>query len=104
MPKIIYIENSGRSHEVDLAIGRSLMEGARDQGVAGIPADCGGACACSTCHMHVDPAWAGRLPQIEEMERDMLDFAENVKEEVSRLICQIRATAEMEGLVLYVPA
>ena len=104
MPKIIYIENSGRSHEVDLAIGRSLMEGARDQGVAGIPADCGGACACSTCHMHVDPAWAGRLPQIEEMERDMLDFAENVKEEVSRLTCQIRATADMDGLVLYVPA
>lgn len=104
MPKIIYIEHSGRSHEVDLAIGRSLMEGARDQGVAGIPADCGGACACSTCHMHVDPAWAGRLPQIEEMERDMLDFAENVKEDVSRLTCQIRTTAEMEGLVLYVPA
>lgn len=104
MPKIIYIEQGGLTHEVDLAIGRSLMEGARDQGVAGIPADCGGACACSTCHMHVDPAWVARLPAVEEMERDMLDFAENVKEEVSRLTCQIRATADMEGLVLYVPA
>ncbi len=103
MPKITYIEYGGRTHEVDLAIGRSLMEGARDQGVAGIPADCGGACACSTCHMHVDPAWIARMPQIEEMERDMLDFAENVNDDVSRLTCQIRATAEMEGLVLYVP-
>ena len=77
MAKITYIEHNGTEHVVDVANGLTVMEGARDNNIPGIEADCGGACACSTCHVYVsDPDWVAKLPAKEDaMEEDMLDFA-----------------------------
>jgi 2Fe-2S ferredoxin len=75
MAKITYIEHNGTEHVVDVANGLTVMEGARDNNIPGIEADCGGACACSTCHVYVHPDWVDRLPEIDPMEEDMLDFA-----------------------------
>ena len=79
------------------------MEGARDNNIPGIEADCGGACACSTCHVYVDPAWVDRLPPKEAMEEDMLDFAWEPDPERSRLTCQLRVSDELDGLVVQMP-
>jgi 2Fe-2S ferredoxin len=102
MPKITYIEHNGTEHTVDVATGLTVMEGAVNNNVPGIDADCGGACACSTCHAYVDPEWVGKLPDREDMEVDMLDFAFEPNER-SRLTCQVKVTAEMDGLVLQLP-
>ena len=102
MAKITYVEFEGKEHVIDVADGMTVMEGARDNAVPGIDADCGGACACSTCHVYVDDAWVGKLPEIEPMEEDMLDFAFEPKP-VSRLSCQIKMTDEFDGLVVHVP-
>ena len=102
MPKIKYIEFDGTEHDVEVADGLTVMEGARDNNVPGIDADCGGACACSTCHVYVDPAWAAKLPAIEEMEEDMLDFA-SAREDNSRLACQLRVSAAIDGLIVRMP-
>ena len=103
MVKITYIEHSGESHEVDVAEGLTVMEGAVKNNIPGIDADCGGACACSTCHVYVDPAWTGKLPEKDEMEEDMLDFAYEPDPERSRLTCQIKVTPELDGLVVQMP-
>lgn len=79
------------------------MEGARNAGIAGIVAECGGGCSCSTCHVYVHPDWFGRLPPKEGLEEDMLDFAPGMDPERSRLSCQIKITAELDGLVVFVP-
>ncbi len=102
MPKITYIEHSGTEHTVDLAEGLTIMEGAVNNGIPGIEGDCGGACACSTCHVYVDPAWTDKLKEQEDMEVDMLDFAYEPKEN-SRLGCQVPVTAEMDGMVVRMP-
>ncbi|MDT8343152.1 MAG: 2Fe-2S iron-sulfur cluster-binding protein [Thermohalobaculum sp.] len=102
MPKITYIEHSGTQHTVDVAEGLTVMEGAVTNNIPGIDADCGGACACSTCHVYVDPAWVERLPAREDMESDMLDFAYEPKPN-SRLTCQIKVTPEIDGLVVRMP-
>jgi 2Fe-2S ferredoxin len=102
MAKITYIEHDGKTHVVDVPTGWSLMEGAVKNRVNGIDADCGGACACSTCHVYVDPAWEAVLPPKAEMEEAMLDFA-LVTAPNSRLSCQIRVTSDMDGLVLRMP-
>jgi 2Fe-2S ferredoxin len=103
MAKITYVEHGGKEHVVDVAPGLTVMEGARDNGIPGIEADCGGACACSTCHVYIDPAWVDRLPKKESMEEDMLDFAWNPDPATSRLTCQIKVTAAMEGLRVQMP-
>ncbi|MCI4660994.1 MAG: 2Fe-2S iron-sulfur cluster-binding protein [Neomegalonema sp.] len=103
MPKITYIEHDGTEHVVEVESGLTAMEGARDNDVPGIDADCGGACACSTCHAYVDPAWVEKLPAIDPMEEDMLDFAFEKKEN-SRLTCQIKITDALDGLVLRLPS
>ncbi|MEM0988627.1 MAG: 2Fe-2S iron-sulfur cluster-binding protein [Pseudomonadota bacterium] len=103
MPKIIFVEHTGKQHEVDIDEGMTLMEGAVKHNVPGIDADCGGACACSTCHVYVDPDWVERLPEKDDMEIDMLDFAYEPDEATSRLTCQITVTAEHDGLVLKMP-
>jgi 2Fe-2S ferredoxin len=103
MAKITYVEHGGKEHVVDVANGLTVMEGARDNGIPGIEADCGGACACSTCHVYVDPAWVDRLPKKDAMEEDMLDFAWNPNATTSRLTCQIKVTAEMDGLRVIMP-
>lgn len=103
MPKITFIQPDGTRQTVEIAIGWSVMEGAVRSLVPGIDADCGGACACATCHVYVDPAWAKALPARSEMEETMLDFAQDAKAN-SRLSCQLRVTSDMDGLVVRVPA
>ena len=103
MPKITYIEHTGKEHTIDVPTGLSVMEGARDNNVPGIEADCGGACACSTCHVYVDEAWVDKLPPKDDMEADMLDFAWEPDERRSRLTCQVKVTDDMDGLVVHLP-
>jgi ferredoxin, 2Fe-2S len=102
MPKITYIEFDGREHAVEVKSGLSVMEGAIKNNVPGIDADCGGACACATCHVYVDEAWRDKTGTASAMEESMLDFAENV-EPNSRLSCQIRITDALDGLVVRMP-
>jgi 2Fe-2S ferredoxin len=102
MPKIKYIEHSGKEHEVDVPAGWSVMEGAVKNLIPGIDADCGGACACATCHVFVDQAWLGKLPPKEDMEETMLDFAPDMAAN-SRLSCQIKVTPALDGLVVRMP-
>ena len=102
MAKIIFVEHDGKEHVVEVSPGWSLMEGAVKNRVPGIDADCGGACACATCHVYVDPAWAAKLPPKAEMEEAMLDFA-LVTAPNSRLSCQIRVTSDMDGLIVRLP-
>ena len=102
MAKITYIEHNGTEHVVEVANGMTVMEGARDNNIPGIDADCGGACACSTCHVYVDPAWFAKLPAIEPMEEDMLDFAYERKEN-SRLSCQLKVSSALDGLTVRMP-
>lgn len=103
MVKITYIEHGGKEHVVEVKEGLTVMEGARDNNVPGIDADCGGACACSTCHVYVDPKWADKLPTKDAMEEDMLDFAYEPDPARSRLTCQVKVTAELDGLVVQMP-
>lgn len=103
MVQITYLTHDGTEYKTDVPAGLSLMEGARNANVPGIVAECGGACACSTCHVYVDAEWTARLPHKEPMEEDMLDFAWEPDPERSRLSCQIPVTEELEGLVVTVP-
>ena len=103
MPKVTFIEHNGKSHTVDAAAGLSVMEAAVKNLVPGIDADCGGACACATCHVYVDAAFAGKIPEKSDMEQTMLDFANEVTAD-SRLSCQIKITPELDGLVVRLPA
>ncbi|MCK9991961.1 MAG: ferredoxin, 2Fe-2S [Alphaproteobacteria bacterium] len=102
MPKITYIEFNGTEHVVDVTEGLSVMEGAVTNLVPGIDGDCGGACACATCHVYVDPAWVSKVGTKEQMEQSMLDFASEVKEN-SRLCCQIKVSKALDGLVVRLP-
>ena len=104
MPKVTYIEHSGKSHTVDVAVGTSVMRGARDNDIPGIDADCGGECACATCHVYVDPAWEARVGKPTEgtLESSMLDFAAVTKPN-SRLSCQIEMRPDLDGLVVRLP-
>jgi 2Fe-2S ferredoxin len=102
MPKITYIEHNGTEHAIDVPKGLSVMEGAVRNLVPGIDADCGGACACATCHVYVDPDWFAKTGEREPMEESMLDFADDVRE-TSRLSCQIKVTEELDGLVVRMP-
>ena len=102
MPKITYIEHNGAEHVVDADIGASVMEAAIKNMVPGIDADCGGACACATCHVYVDAAWAEKVGKPEAMEESMLDFASEPKE-TSRLSCQITVSEELDGLIVRLP-
>ncbi|EKY27200.1 2Fe-2S ferredoxin [Brevundimonas diminuta 470-4] len=102
MPKITYIEHDGTEHTVEVKKSLSVMEGAIRNNVPGIDADCGGACACATCHVYVDPDFAAETGRPSAMEESMLDFAENV-EPNSRLSCQIRVTDDLDGLIVRLP-
>jgi len=102
MPKIVYIDQEGTRREVDAQVGETVMEAAVRNQVPGIEADCGGACACATCHVYVDPDWTAITGRPAEMEEDMLDFAYDVREN-SRLSCQLRVSEEFDGLVVTTP-
>jgi 2Fe-2S ferredoxin len=102
MPTITYIEHDGTEHAVEVKPGLSVMEGAVKNNIPGIDADCGGACACATCHVYVDEAWKERLGEQSDMEVSMLDFAENV-EPTSRLSCQLKVSDALDGLIVRMP-
>ena len=102
MAKIKYVEHTGKEHVVEVPNGWSVMEGAVKNLIPGIDADCGGACACATCHVYVDEKWAGKIPAKQDMEQTMLEFVNDVKDN-SRLSCQIKVTDELEGMVVTMP-
>ena len=102
MPKVTFIEHTGKRHEVEAKLGLSLMRAATDNNVPGIDADCGGECACATCHVYVEGDWLGRTGERTEMEQSMLSFAA-VTQDNSRLSCQIQITEALDGLVVSLP-
>jgi 2Fe-2S ferredoxin len=102
MTKITYITFGGDEYEVDVAPGLSLMQGAKDNNVPGIAADCGGACICGTCHVYIDPAWRTLLGMRTEIEKATIEFSSDV-EAHSRLSCRIKITEELDGLVVRLP-
>jgi len=102
MPKITFIAHDGNEITVDAEVGMTVMEAAIKESVPGIEAECGGACACATCHVYVDEAWKAATGEPGEMEEDMLDFAFDIRPN-SRLSCQIKVTDELDGLRVTTP-
>ena len=103
MPKITYIDHNGKTHIQEVPNGFSVMEGAVQNNISGIDADCGGSCACATCHVYVDEKWFNKLPNKENAEEDMLDMAFEPNK-FSRLTCQITVTDDLDGLVVKMPS
>ena len=102
MTKLTIVAFDGQRFEIDAADGSTVMENAVRNSIPGIDAECGGACACATCHVYVDEEWVERTGAPDPMEEDMLDFAFDVRP-TSRLSCQIRITPDLDGLVVHVP-
>lgn len=104
MPSITYIEHDGTAHTVEVPVGNSVMQGAVDNNVPGIDADCGGECACATCHVYIDAAWLDRvgLPVDGSQEASMLSFAA-VTQPDSRLSCQVMVSEALDGLIVRMP-
>ncbi len=103
MPKVTFIAFNGTHHEVDVPAGTTLMRAATDNDVPGIDGDCGGQCACATCHVFVEPGWAERVGARTPHEDEMLNFTSELRDS-SRLACQIKLTEELNGLVVSMPA
>ena len=103
MTKIVYIEHNGKSHSIDVQNGLTVMEGAVQNNIPGIDADCGGSMACATCHVYVKEEWFNKLSKKEDGEEDMLDMAYEPNK-FSRLSCQLTVSDELEGLVVNLPA
>ncbi len=99
MPKINVIDRSGNSKEVEAEAGMTLMEIIRDDGFDELLALCGGCCSCATCHVHVDPSFADKLPEMTEDESDLLDSSDH-RNETSRLSCQVEMTDALDGLTV----
>ncbi len=102
MPKITYIDHAGTSRDVETKAGTSIMEAAVQNMIPGIDADCGGACACATCHVYVAEGWLEKLKDKDDMEDSMLDFAEGVQDN-SRLSCQILMSGDLDGITVTTP-
>ena len=102
MPKITYIEHSGKEHVVDAPVGQTVMEAAVKHAVPGIDADCGGACSCATCMVYVAAEWLDRLPAKKSDETAMLEFSPHVQPN-SRLSCQIKIRDDLDGLKVTTP-
>ena len=102
MPKITFKDHSGTARTIDAELCSTVMEIAIRNNIPGIEAECGGACACATCHVYVDEAWRAKVGEPSPMEEDMLDFGYDVRPN-SRLSCQIKVTAELDGLVVTTP-
>ena len=102
MPQVVFIDHQGADVRVEIPVGKSLMQAALDNGVAGILGDCGGACSCATCHGYVDEPWVGKLPARSETETFMLEGVPEPRE-TSRLCCQIRMTQDLDGIVVRLP-
>lgn len=103
MPKINFIDPDGQTHVLEAEDGQSVMKVAVQNGVPGIEADCGGACACATCHVYVDPAWSAAAGTPGEEEKEMLTYTVE-PQETSRLSCQIKVSAALDGIVIRIPA
>lgn len=103
MARITFVDQAGDRHVIEAEAGQSVMEVAKKNGVPGIRADCGGACACATCHVYVEEGWLERTGAPDGMEEDMLEAADHVRA-FSRLSCQITVTAQLDGLTLRIPA
>ena len=103
MPKITYIEHNGKAHEIEVPNELTIMEGAIQNNIPGIDADCGGACACATCHVYVDEKWFGKLKKKDDAEQDMLDMAFEPNK-FSRLACQITVSDDLDGMVVKMPS
>ena len=103
MSKVTYIESDGKSHTIDVQNGLTVMEGAIQNNITGIDADCGGSMACATCHVYVKEEWFDKLPKKEDGEEDMLDMAFEPNK-FSRLSCQITVTDDLDGLIVQLPA
>jgi len=103
MVKLTFVQPDGTSQTVEAEPGVTVMEAAKLNDVPGIEAECGGACACATCHVYVNPEWVEKTGKPASIEEDMLDFAFDVRKE-SRLSCQIKVTPELDGLTVRVPA
>ena len=103
MPKITYIEHGGKTHTIEVANGLSVMEGAVQNNIPGIDADCGGSMACATCHVYVKEEWLDKIPKKEDGEEDMLDMAFEPKQN-SRLSCQLIVSDDLDGLIVNIPS
>ena len=103
MPKVTWVLGDGRRIEAAVTVGHNLMEAAVANNVPGVIGECGGCLSCATCHVYVDPAWRERIGVPVDMENDMLEITAAERRDASRLSCQIQATEELDGLVLYVP-
>ena len=101
-PVMVFIAHDGTEYKVQAEIGQSVMQSAITASVPGILADCGGQCSCATCHGYVDKSWFGRLPKPDSMETDMLTVAMEPRDN-SRLTCQIKMTADLDGIVIQLP-
>lgn len=102
MPRVTYVEFDGTERVAEVRLGQTVMEGAVENRISAIVADCGGLCACSTCHLYVDDAWLAACGERTELEDGMLDFAVDVRAN-SRLSCQIRITDALDGLIVHLP-
>ena len=103
MAKITYVEHSGEEHEIEVSNGLSVMEGAVQNDISGIDADCGGGMACATCHVYVKEEWLDKIPKKEDGEEDMLDMAFEPKQN-SRLSCQLVVSDDLDGLIVNIPS
>ena len=102
MPQVIYIQPDGGQFEVEVPVGNSVMEGAIDNGIDGILAECGGSCTCATCHVYVDASWIDKVGTPGEFEQDLLEMVIDPAPN-SRLSCQIKITEDLDGLVVRLP-
>ena len=103
MPKIIYKDNHGNSKTIEVDNGLTVMEGAIQNDIPGIDADCGGSMACATCHVYVEETWFDKLPKAEDAETDMIDMSYEPKKN-SRLSCQLIVSNELDGLIVSIPS
>jgi 2Fe-2S ferredoxin len=102
MPTVNFVAFDGTAHRVDVPAGTSLMRAATDHGVPGIDGDCGGQCACATCHVYIEAPWSARTGARTQVENDMLNFSAGLRE-TSRLGCQVTVTDELDGIVVHLP-
>lgn len=103
MPRITYKQHDGTEHVVEVEPGTSVMQGALNNSISGVVAECGGSMACATCHVYVDDAWLDRLPEADEMESQMLDCVAAERRPNSRLGCQVNVSDEVSGMIIRIP-
>jgi 2Fe-2S ferredoxin len=103
MPKVIYVSPAGESREIEVAAGTTVMAAALKNGIDGIVAECGGVCMCSTCHVFVDEKFFSRLPPAQDTEEAVLEISAVERQPTSRLSCQVKVTADLDGLIVRLP-